>query len=343
MPRDLIQPNPENTSVEELRAAMGPGSETTNTRCLAIIMLLTGSSRQQVCAASGKKEPAIRQWIKNFNQAGVDGLIDNRPGAPRKIPLERHEELRRLLLDPDAAQRTAWTAKALHGWINQQAKITCGYDTVRRFIAGQGFTLQRPRPWPDRRDTPKVQKAREQFQFKIAALHENPGADIWYSDETGIEGEPRPYAQWAPKGQRPRVVKNGDHIRLNVIGMVCPRTGEFFAIEASHCDTALFQAFLDEANRCLAPERERNVLIVDNASWHHSKRLNWGRFEPLFLPPYSPDYNPIEWLWKSMKQKWFHNCHCKTVDRLIERTDQALLDLIENPDQVRKTTKGIHV
>jgi transposase len=340
MPRELIQPNPENASIEDLRAAMGPGSKTTGTRCLAIIMLLTGSSREQVCAAVGKKEPAVRQWVKNFNDAGIDGLIDNRPGAPRKIPCERHAELRQALLDPAAAERAAWSATAFHGWLNEQARIECGYDTVRRFIAGQGFTLQRPRPYPDRRDKPEAQLAREQHRARLKELAALPDVDIWYSDESGIEGEPRPYAQYAPKGQRPRVIKNGDHLRLNVIGLVCPRTGEFFAIEASHCDTALFQAFLDEANRCLSPSRRRNIMIVDNASWHHSKRLDWGAFEPMFLPPYSPDLNPIEWLWHAMKQKWFHNCHCKTIDRLIERTDQALLDLIDNPGKVRQTVKG---
>ncbi|MGD9818702.1 MAG: transposase, partial [Desulfomonilaceae bacterium] len=42
-----------------------------------------------------------------------------------------------------------------------------------------------------------------------------------------------------------------------------------------------------------------------NASWHKSKSLNWGRFEPIFLPPYSPDLNPIERLWLIMKAQWF--------------------------------------
>jgi hypothetical protein len=69
---------------------------------------------------------------------------------------------------------------------------------------------------------------------------------------------------------------------------------EFFAIEASHCDTDIFQAFLDEAARSIILTRKRTVLILDNASWHKEKKLNWHFFEPLYLPPYSPDYNPTE-------------------------------------------------
>ena len=65
---------------------------------------------------------------------------------------------------------------------------------------------------------------------------------------------------WAIKGSKPRAVHNGDHVRLNILGAVCPGTGEFFAVEAGHCDTDAFQAFLDEAARSLAPGKKRNGL-----------------------------------------------------------------------------------
>ena len=51
--------------------------------------------------------------------------------------------------------------------------------------------------------------------------------------------------------------------------------------------------------------RRRNILIVDNASWYKSSSLRWGAFEPLYLPPYSPDLNPIEKLWMVIKAEFF--------------------------------------
>ena len=54
-----------------------------------------------------------------------------------------------------------------------------------------------------------------------------------------------------------------EHVRLNIPGTVCPRTGEFFAIEASHCDADVFQVFLDEAAESITPARKRNILILD--------------------------------------------------------------------------------
>nr|CBX30495.1 hypothetical protein N47_K27350 [uncultured Desulfobacterium sp.] len=62
-------------------------------------------------------------------------------------------------------------------------------------------------------------------------------------------------------------------MRMNVLGMVCPRTGQFFAIEASHSDSITFQAFLDEADRMIDFHRSKNILILDDASWYHCKTL----------------------------------------------------------------------
>jgi hypothetical protein len=49
-------------------------------------------------------------------------------------------------------------------------------------------------------------------------------------------------------------------------GMVCPRSGAFFAIEASHSDSATYQAFLDEADKTISFQRTTNILIMDTAS-----------------------------------------------------------------------------
>ncbi len=158
---------------------------------------------------------------------------------------------------------------------------------------------------------------------------ENPKIDIWYLDETGVEADPRPKRRWAEKGKELRVTKNGGHIRMNVCGMVCPRTGDFYALEFTHVDTDVFQVFLEQANKDIKLERSRNIIICDNATWHKTKSLNWGKFEVLFLPPYSPDLNPIERLWRIMKAEWFTDFIAKTRPQLIERLDAALCWLVD--------------
>ena len=119
--------------------------------------------------------------------------------------------------------------------------------------------------------------------------------------------------------------------------MICPRTGQFYALEFSHSDTEVFRCFLQQANRDILCQRPRNLLVCDNASWHKNTRTDWGRFEPVFLPPYSPDFNPIERLWLVLKAEWFSDFVAKTRDQLIERLDQALNWLIERTQENQKT------
>ena len=161
--------------------------------------------------------------------------------------------------------------------------------------------------------------------------------DIWFADESGVEGDPRPRKRWDKKGRKTRVTKNGGHLRINVIGMVCPRGGEFFAIEASHSDSDSYQAFLDEADKSISFQRTTNILIMDNASWHKRKTTQWHNWQPMYLPPYSPDLNPIERFWLTMKARWFNNHVCKNEEKLLERLDQAILDVIDNPEKSQQT------
>ncbi|MBD3177981.1 MAG: hypothetical protein GF320_22635, partial [Armatimonadia bacterium] len=68
-------------------------------------------------------------------------------------------------------------------------------------------------------------------------------------------------------------------------------------------------------------------------------RLDWGQFEPVFLPPYSPDLNPIERLWLIIKAEWFSDFVAKTKDHLIERLDQAILWAMERGQANSKTCR----
>lgn len=326
-----LKPLAENGSIEELKATGRVGSIETATRCTALQMLLAGIERELVCKALEVTDRAVRKWIRAFNERGVDGLIANkRPGRTAMLR-DRAEELVALIEEPERAERSFWTAKAFHGYISERYRLELSYSTVIRFFHNQGYKLKVPQPWPDRQD----EEARTVFKRQVAELLEDQEVDVWFGDESGFEGDPRPRRRWDKRGRKTRSTKNGDHKRMNVIGAVCPRTGQFFAIEASHSDSLTFQAFLDEANRFVKASRKRNILILDNASWHKLKSLKWGLFEPMYLPPYSPDLNPIERIWLVMKANYFNNYVSKTVDQLLDRLDQAILDIINNPNSTK--------
>jgi len=121
--------------------------------------------------------------------------------------------------------------------------------------------------------------------------------------------------------------------------MICPRTGEVFAMSFTHSDRECFQLMLDQANRTVRTERRRNLLIMDNASWHKSKSIRWGAFEPVYLPPYSPDLNPIERLWLLIKAEWFSDFIAKTHEALMDRLELALRWVIDRAQDNQQTCR----
>ncbi|BAZ41238.1 transposase family protein [Calothrix sp. NIES-4101] len=101
-----------------------------------------------------------------------------------------------------------------------------------------------------------------------------------------------------------------------IYGVVEPLTGENFALEFSHLDTLCFGIFLENLAQ-LYPE-DIHVIQVDNGAFHFSKYLQVPEnIILLFQPPYTPEVNPIERLWKEIKKglKWEY---FQTLDELKE-------------------------
>lgn len=335
MPPPRTLPNPDTCTPEDLEVAIHCApSQNASMRLLAMKTLLLGVPFETVMKIHSVCERTLQRWVGDYNEYGIDGLTDHeRTGRPPAIPKELAPTLAKVLEEPQSVGLCHWTGTKFHGYLREQLKLELGYSTTIRFLHKQGFALKVPQPWPDRQD----EAAREAFCQRIEELLKQEDVELWFGDETGIEGDPRPRRRWARVGSKPRVTKNGDHLRMNVCGIVAPRSGQAYLLEFTHSDRDVFQAFLDEANKDLAFERKRQVLVLDNASWHKGASLRWGRFEPLYLPPYSPDLNPIEKLWRVLKAEWFTDFVAKDLPRLIERLDQALRWAVARGQENSKT------
>ena len=287
-------------------------------RFAAMRALLMGIERATVGQMFFRSDRMIRLWILSFNSGGIDALrTRSKPGRPRKVKLERVRDLLLPVLEnPAQAGQVHWTGVKLHGYLKEKLSIDLGYRTTLRWLHELDFNLRVPRPWPERQDATQ----RAEFKEKLLQWSEQTDQfELWFSDESGVEGDPRPRRRWSQPGKPRTVPYLGNHIRQNVIGSVCPQTGALFSLIVDGVDTDVFQFFLDEFAQAV-PKREgkRQLLILDNASWHKAAHLNWHHFEPVYLPPYSPDFNPIERLWLRLKADWFWD--------FIARTDQELTD-----------------
>jgi hypothetical protein len=86
---------------------------------------------------------------------------------------------------------------------------------------------------------------------------------------------------------------------------------------------------------------DRFTTIPLGHCYFFAKKLKWHFFEPLSLPPYSPDFNPIVRKWFIMKAEQFANIHCRSTVVLIERADRALCDLMDSPTKVASAAPPI--
>lgn len=325
------QPNPENASVEELRVAMEAApNKRSYIRFNVIRSLLLGLSRGAVCTQFSRTDRMVRLWIELFNRGGIDALRTKAlKGRPRKVKLERVRDLLVPILEnPAQAGQVHWTGVKLHGYLKEQLQMDLGYRTVIRWLHELDYHLRVPRPWPERQN----EQERKEFRDFLSQLLADPHVQLWFADESGVEGDPRPRRRWSQPGKPRTVPYLGDHIRLNVIGAVCPSQGQLFSLVVDGVDTDVFQFYLDQMAEAVpkAPG-QRQVLVMDNASWHKASRLNWHHFEPVYLPAYSPDFNPIERLWLRLKADWFWDFIARTEQELSDRLCQALKSFIEDP------------
>ena len=283
---------------------------------------------------SAVSERCLQLWIKRFNESGIDG-ITYRPksGRPRVMPpSEVSEKILPVINDPKSAGRHHWTAVGLYGWLREQQGLEISYRTLVRYLHEHQYARRIPRPVPEPPDKERWKQQREEFIPQILTLLEDPNVEVFFGDEAGFEGDPRPRQRWVKRGSRPTQGYYGGHVRQNVIGAVSPASGQLVSLIVPHCDTEVFQAFLDTMAREVPKQRgKRLCLVLDNASWHKTKRLEWHHIESVFLPPYSPDFNPIERLWQYLKGHGMAGFLSNQGEELSDKLCDSIRDLLDDP------------
>jgi hypothetical protein len=136
------------------------------------------------------------------------------------------------------------------------------------------------------------------------------------------------------KGTVPLLPRINAHQHCNVMGAVRPLDGTTFTLIVSHGNSRMLQIFINEMQRYINPVK-RTILILDNAKFHYAKHLAWGKIEPLYLPAYSPELNPIETLWLIMKKTFFKGWIPSKQLPLDQRVFDAIKFFDQNPEKVR--------
>ena len=144
-----------------------------------------------------------------------------------------------------------------------------------------------------------------------------------FEDEAGFGRINKPKRCWCSEGQRPSVPCH--HIReyRYAFGAVEPLSGESFFLTMPNCDTECTNVFLEKLSKQYA--NDVILLVCDGAAWHKSKALQCPEnIQLLSIPPYTPEMNPIEQIWKQIRSMGFRNEVFNSLDDVLTRLCETI-------------------
>jgi transposase len=264
------------------------------------------------------------------------------PGRPPKLTKTQRKELAELVkAGPEAAGYTTgcWTTVLIQDLILQQFGVEYHPHYLCELLDQLGFSFQKARFASDHLNEVARAEWQEQTWPTIVRLAEQKGALILFGDEAGFAQWGSLSYTWAPKGQQPLVKTCGKRKAYKVFGLIDYNSGRlFWQGQTERFTTASYQAFLTNV---LAQTQQHIILIQDGARYHTSQAMNdffathADRLTKFQLPAYSPDFNPIEHLWKKVKKHATHLKYFPTFDVLTAAVDKTLHQFEHLPSEIR--------
>ena len=174
---------------------------------------------------------------------------------------------------------------------------------------------------------------------KLRRLAARDDIDLWFEDECHFQQHGSRCVMWVPPEDSDPVVLHAPTRKcIGTFGAVRVHDGRFVARKECKFDATTFLSFLKQLLR--HRRRDKLMLVVlDNARWHHANMLKpWLKEHRFvlrldFLPPYSPELNSIERVWKLTRTLCTHNRYFPTLEELVEVVFHQF-DLWQNPDGV---------
>ena len=154
----------------------------------------------------------------------------------------------------------------------------------------------------------------------------NKRVRLLYQDEAGFGRISKLGSYWAPMGVRPHVHSHYIREFRYCYGAVDAHTGESFFLIAGGCNTEWTNEFLRQVSEAYSDDYI--LLVMDNAIWHKSSTLEIPRnVELAFIPPYTPEMNPIEQVWKEIRKRDFKNKEFQTLEAVIDKLQEVIQGL----------------
>lgn len=312
-------------------------------RLSACEALENGISADDVAEVLKVSRASLFEWQKAYRAHGAEALRTKKTRGPEpKLGNGQMSQLFRLIAENDPRQLSfgpaLWTRGMVQELILRQFGVRLSVVSVGNVLRKLGMSPQRPLYKAYEQDPGKVAEWKEETFPQIQARAKKEGAAIFFADEASVRTNYHAGTTWAPAGKTPVVKGSGKTRSISMVSAVSPRGELHFEIQEEGIKAENFLAF---ARRLIADAGRPVFLIMDNSQVHRAIVLkeyaaqSGGMLALFFLPPYSPELNPDEWVWKNIKHDNLGRASAKSTHDLAEFARAALDRLKQAPALVR--------
>jgi len=282
-------------------------------RVQTVVLATQGWTAQDIADALGCSLKAVKNWVGQYNRGGIPALHERpRSGRPLRLDPQEYPRLKQRLEDPPRPEDGVCTFRGrdVQRILEQEFGVLMSLQAVYDLLARFGYSSLMPRPQHEDAN-PEVQEFFKEIVVEqidaIAGQHPDREVRVFFEDEARFGTQGTITRVWAPKGSRPRAVRQNGREWLYVLMAVCLSTGSASALIMPELNTGVLNLFLEQFAREL-PKGVHAVLIWDGAGYHTSGDLVVPENVSLIqLPPYSPELNPVENLWHYLRAHHWSN------------------------------------
>jgi transposase len=306
-----------------------------------------GMKQQEIAEITGVHRNTVGQWIAKWKEGGSQALNVKSSGRPagsgRSLTREEEQEIQAMIVDRHPEQLkldfALWTRDAVRQLIAQQLGLSMPVRTVGEYLKRWGFTPQKPVRRAYERNEAAVRRWLDEEYPAIARQAKREQAEIHWGDETGLRSDDVNGRGYAPAGRTPVRRAKGAPEKINMISSVNNLGKARFMFYRGSLNA---KVFLDFLRRLIRDARGRKVfLIVDNLRVHHARKVKqWvqereDRIALFYLPSYSPDLNPDEYLNNDLKSGISRRADGRNKGRLAKNALSQMRSIQKQPERVR--------
>jgi transposase len=283
--------------------------EQEHNRMQAVKMYRKGISAADIAQIFEVSPRAVFQWVATFINHGQSGLVAKAvPGRPPKLTADQLSRLAFMVRSNCPNQLSfdfgLWTLRLIRELIEREFKVSLSVPTVGKVMHSLGFSAQRPlhRAWEQ--DATLVQSWLQTDLPALVQRAKKQGALVLFGEEAGVRSDYHTGTTWGEVGQTPVVRRSAARVSVQMISAIGLNGSMQFMVHEGSGTAEVFLRFLQQL---MLQAKQPLILVVDGHSIHKAKLVKeyvastQGKLELVYLPPYSPQLNPDEQVWKNVK------------------------------------------